>query len=209
MTEITDIELYVEEPHCCICLSKSNIKYCFHTDKITHIPCTCNVYLHEKCFNKTDISQCIICKKPYQYTWGNYPDHELQHNCCYKIINFPYFTTIKKQYKACEYYCKIKNCCCWNMIVDFLFSLSLLLKFGLAFFLITYIFGYLTNFIWAIIFCNITDPSCFLQPNNGLIILLGVGGLAVCTPCFTLCNCCYEKYFKYHMTSSRVLPIQN
>ena len=209
MSVTTDIELDLN-PSCCICLSNEPIKDCCYKDTIRHLPCSCNMYVHESCFFKTDITKCIICKNRYEYTWGNHPTHKKKLNCFKKILNYPYLNSIKKQYKACEYYCKIKRCCCWNIFIDFLFMISLFFKFTLMFFVCVYIFGYFMNFIWALLFCDISKTGCFIEPNNGLIILIGIGSIVLCMPCFGLCFCLYETHFKHHFPARRrVMPIQN
>ena len=45
---------------CIICLESKPIKGCLKNDKITHIPCTCNAYVHEYCFYKTNnVNKCF------------------------------------------------------------------------------------------------------------------------------------------------------
>ena len=68
---------------CIICLESNPIKGCFKNDYIKHIPCTCNAYIHEYCFYKTNnVNKCFICKNKYLYSFGHYPGNE---PCCNKI----------------------------------------------------------------------------------------------------------------------------
>ena len=207
MIKSDDIELNVNIC-CCICLNNENIKKCLYEDKITHIPCTCHYYMHKSCYDKTDKTKCVICKNPYKYEWGSYPDHILEPNCFYKLINFPYLKIFKIQYEACNFYCKKNNSCCWNLIVDFCFGFSLLLKLALIFFLITYTLGYFVNFLWALFFCDISNRGCFIEPTNGLIIVLGTATFAVCLPCVGICVWYYDNN-RNRMTISRITPIEN
>jgi len=45
---------------CCICLEEGSTK-----NKLYHLPCNCNYYIHKKCTKKISNNNCIICKKPY------------------------------------------------------------------------------------------------------------------------------------------------
>ena len=45
---------------CCICLEEGN-----RINKLYHLPCECNYYIHRKCTLKLRNDICIICKKPY------------------------------------------------------------------------------------------------------------------------------------------------
>ena len=207
MIKTNDIELNISTT-CCICLSDKNIQKCLYKDKITHIPCTCNYYMHKSCYNKTDKINCIICKSQYKYTWGSYPGHILELKGCYKIINFPYLKSIKTQYEACNFYCKKKNSCCWNIFIDVCFGFTMFLKLSLIFFLTTYTLGYFSNFLWALFFCDINNSGCFIEPHNGLIIVLGIGTFAGCLPCIGICFWHFENN-RITSSSSRIAPIEN
>ena len=68
---------------CIICLESKPIKGCLKNDNIIHIPCTCNAYVHEYCFYKTNnVDKCFICKNKYIYNFGHHPGNE---PCCKKI----------------------------------------------------------------------------------------------------------------------------
>ena len=68
---------------CIICLESKPIKGCLKNDNIIHIPCTCNAYVHEYCFYKTNnVNKCFICKNKYIYNFGHHPENK---PCCKKV----------------------------------------------------------------------------------------------------------------------------
>ena len=68
----------MEGERCIICLESTPIKGCLKNDNITHIPCTCNAYVHEYCFHKTNnVNKCFICKNKYVYSFGHHPNINL------------------------------------------------------------------------------------------------------------------------------------
>ena len=56
--------------NCIICLEEGVVK----KEELYRIPCTCKIYCHKSCFEKTDQSRCFVCKNPYDYEWGIIPD---------------------------------------------------------------------------------------------------------------------------------------
>ena len=71
--------------HCCICLEQNDIVSCCFRDKIRHIPCSCNMYCHKYCFEKTDTKYCMICKQKYKLSWGENPENPKKPNCFKKF----------------------------------------------------------------------------------------------------------------------------
>lgn len=213
MEKNTEIDIDVNEnnsldpPKCCICLSDENINICCQTDKITHIPCNCNYYAHKKCFDKTDTTKCIICKHPYTYTWGNYNGYERPLRLCEKILNYKHCLFVKNNYDACNYFCKKKNYCCWNTLIDFLFIMSMVIKFVLFFFLIIYISGYIVNFLWALIFCDVSKSKCYISPNNGVIVILGAVGIAIFMPFYWCFSYIASIYCNNNCSRLRIIPV--
>ena len=45
---------------CCICLEEGSTK-----NKLYHLPCNCNYYIHKICTKKISNNNCIICKNQY------------------------------------------------------------------------------------------------------------------------------------------------
>lgn len=47
---------------CCICLES----YSDNNNILEELPCSCNLWIHQKCFIKTNFKKCLICKQRYK-----------------------------------------------------------------------------------------------------------------------------------------------
>jgi len=200
---------------CIICLESEPIKGCLKNDNITHIPCTCNVYVHEYCFNKTNnINKCFICKNKYVYSFGNHPNNK---PCCKKID-----CKFKKEKEKIKNHMKttllrlsiwLRNICgtidslfmylynintryeCFNALMSWLYSILMLIIIGICVFLALMIGGYFINMFicwFGASYYIEENVNCIIPITDGLLYVLGFIGVPLLLWCFACCTSCFK-----------------
>ena len=205
----------MEGERCIICLEREPIKGCFKNDNITHIPCTCNAYTHEYCFNKTNnVNKCFICKNKYVYSFGHHPNNKP----CYKKL----YCKLKKKKEKIKNHIKttshrlsiwLRNICggidglfiylynvntayeCCNMLVAILYSILMLIIIGICVFFALIIGGYFINIFicwFAASYYIEENVDCIIPLDNGLLYVLGFIGVPLLMCCFACCTSCFK-----------------
>jgi len=205
----------MEGERCIICLESAPIKGCFKNDNITHIPCTCNAYVHEYCFHKTNnVNKCFICKNKYVYSFGHHPNNK---PCCKKIdckfknkkekINNHMKTTLLRLSIWIRNICgtidrlfmylynPISTYECFNTILAWIYSILMLIIIGIFVFFVLMIGGYFINlficWVGASYYIN-ENVDCIIPINNGLLYLLGFVGFPLLMCCFACFISCFK-----------------
>lgn len=195
---------------CIICLESKPIKGCFKNDHITHIPCTCNAYVHEYCFHKTNnVNKCFICKNKYIYSFGHHPGNE---PCCKKVdckIK-PKKEKLKNHMKTtflrlslwlrniCEtidkvfMYLYIPNTAyeCCNIILASIYSMLMLIIIAICVFAALVVGGYFINILicwFGASYYIDNNIDCIIPLNEGLLYVLGIVGFPLLMCCIASC----------------------
>ncbi len=208
--------------HCCICLEKDDIVSCCFRDKIRHIPCKCNMYCHKYCFEKTNTTQCMICKQEYQYSWGQDPNKPKKKNYCKifkKYIKKKYILgkiSLQKQNRRVEK--NLINCmtnlyhpdfgnCCLDMIAATTYSIILLIVCITTVMCCLMIGGYYLNFIICTLF-GMWDNNyfCLLPLDDGALYILGILGFLLLLSNISCCYCCFGPLCASNSSSRKVFP---
>ena len=209
--------------HCCICLEQNDIVSCCFRDKIRHIPCSCNMYCHKYCFEKTDTKYCMICKQKYKLSWGENPENPKKPNCFKKFkkkIKKKYIfgkISLQKQNRRLEnsvrnfmnmlYYPDFGNCCL-DMSAATLYSIIVLFFTIFCVFIGLSIGGYYLNILICSVF-NLWENKhfCLLEPSDGLLYLLGIIGVPILIANTACCYmCCGPLLAQDRTANRRVFP---
>ena len=195
---------------CIICLESKPIKGCLKNDHITHIPCTCNAYVHEYCFYKTNnVNKCFICKNKYIYSFGHHPGNE---PCCKKVDcklkpkkeklkNHMKITSLRlsvwlrnicgtiDNFFLYLYSANTANDCC-NMLLATLYSILMLILIAICVFAALVLGGYFINMFicwFGASYYVKENIECIIPLNDGLLYILGIIGFPMLMCCFACC----------------------
>lgn len=146
---------------CIICLDDIPIKINENIDYIKPVPCSCKIYSHQSCFNKTQQNHCIVCKRPYQYRGKKYLHISIQENT--ENSNFQnIFPMCLKSVKRCII-----------LTLEYLFIKCIPVIILITSLVLLWMIGLITNMILYGFF-NKNIPNSKLELNSIWIMIYGL-----------------------------------